>query len=73
MTYYDEFPLSTVIYNWTVVGGLVGLGIAVAAQVGVGLLLGYAVSHSRLVCSHCRQGVCGDCPLGQRFGEGGRE
>jgi hypothetical protein len=168
MTCYDEFPLSTVIYNWVAVGGLMALGGVIAAQFGLGVLAGYAlllvvalvgilatvcarcagyygrrcglglgkvvpllfkqgqtdtylrtstqiiflilfligmawpivggavllargfsvgrlvqlvaavalllafaVPHPRLVCSHCHQGACGACPVGQRMREGG--
>jgi hypothetical protein len=168
MRCYDEFPLSTVIYNWAAAGGVMALGAAVAAQYGVGVLAGYGlllvvalvgttgsvcarcagyygrrcglglgkvvallfkkrntdlylrtpmqfvflvlfvlgmawpslggavlmargfsvgrllqlgaavalllafvVPHPRLVCSHCRQGASGDCPVGQRMREGG--
>jgi hypothetical protein len=164
MTCYDEFPVSTVVYNWVAAGGVMVLGAAVAAQFGVGalvayglllavalvgtvatvcarcegyyghrcglglgkvvpllfkqgqtdlylrtpmqfvflilfllgmawpmvggvvllragssagrvaqlvvalaLLLAFAVPHPRLVCSHCRQGECGACPLGKRM------
>jgi hypothetical protein len=168
MTCYDEFPVSTVVYNWVVAGGVMALGTAVAAQFGVGVLVGYAlllvvalvgtmatlcarcagyydhrcglglgkvvpllfkqgqtdlylrtpmqfvylvlflmgmawpivggvvllvdgfsvwrlvqlvaavalllafaVPHPRLVCSHCRQGACGACPVGRKMRESG--
>ena len=164
MVCYKEFPTSTVIYNWLMAGGVMGLGAAVATQFGtwmsvgyllllgvalvgilstacarcagyyghrcglglgkvvsllfkekrtdlylrtpaqfvyvllflvtmvwpivgsaillsrgvtpgrltqfvatVALLLAFAVPHPKLVCSHCRQGACGACPVGQRF------
>lgn len=167
MTCYDEFPVSTVAYNWIAAGGAMVLGVAVAAQFGVGMLVGYllllavavvgilatacarcesyyghrcglgmgkivsvffkqkqtdlylrtpmqfvyallllmgmiwpivggvvllvegfstwrlvqlvtavvlllafAVPHPRLVCSHCRQGECGACPVGRRLQKG---
>jgi hypothetical protein len=167
MTCYDEFPVSTVIYNWVTAGGVMALGVAVAVQFGIGamvayalllvaalvgilatvcarcesyygqrcglglgkvvpllskqgqtdlylrtpmqfvyvillllgmawpivggivlllegfgmwrlvqlvaavaLLLAFAVPHPRLVCSHCRQGECGACPVGKRICEG---
>jgi len=167
MTCYDEFPVSTVVYNWVVAGGVMALGAAVAAQFGVRVLVGYAlllvialvgtmatlcarcagyyghrcglglgkvvpllfkqgqtdlylrtpmqfvyvillvmgmawpivggvvllvagfsvwrlvqlaaavalllafaVPHPRLVCSHCRQGACGACPVGKKMWEG---
>jgi hypothetical protein len=169
MTCYDEFPLPTVIYNWAMAGGLMALGVAVAAQFGVGallvylllllvafggtmatvcarcagyygrrcglglgrivplffkqgrtdlylrtptqfatlilfvlamvwpivgsavllargfgagrlarlvaavaLLVGFVVPHPRLVCSHCRQGARGACPVGRRIQAGGQ-
>jgi hypothetical protein len=167
MTCHDEFPVSTVIYNWFTAGGVMALGAAVAVQFGVGVLVGcalllavalvgilatvcarcesyyghrcglglgkvvpllfkqgqtdlylgtpmqfvyvillllgmawpivegaillregfgmwrlvqfvaavalllaFAVPHPRLVCSHCRQGECGACPVGKRIWEG---
>jgi hypothetical protein len=167
MTCYDEFPVSTVVYNWVTAGGVVALGVAVAVQFGIGaliayalllvaalvgilatvcarcegyyghrcglglgkvvpllfkqgqtdlylrtpmqfafvilfllgmawpivggvillregfstwrltqvviaaaLLLAFAVPHPRLVCSHCRQGECGACPMGKKIREG---
>lgn len=33
----------------------------------VGLLLAGAIPHPRLVCSHCRQGKCGACPVGRKI------
>ncbi len=33
----------------------------------VGLLLAGLIPHPKLVCSHCRQGECGACPVGRRF------
>ena len=164
MTCYDEFPVSTVVYNWATAGGVMVLGAAVAGRLGVGVLFGYVlllaiatmgilatvcarfrsyygrrcglglgkavplffkqgrtdlylrtsmqfvyvilflvalvwpiiggaillvvdfsmgqlaelvaalvlllalgVPHIKLVCSHCKQGECGDCPVRQRF------
>jgi hypothetical protein len=31
------------------------------------LLLAFGVPHPKLVCSHCRQGECGACPVGKMF------
>ena len=42
-TVYDEFPLSTVIYNLAMAGGVMALGAGVAAQFGIGRLLGDAL------------------------------
>jgi hypothetical protein len=167
MTCHDEFPVSTVVYNWVTAGGVMALGVAVAVQFGIGamvayalllvaalvgilatacarcegyygqrcglglgkvvpllfkqgqtdlylgtpmqfvyvillllgmawpivggifllreglgmwrlvqfvaavaLLLAFAVPHPRLVCSHCRQGKCGACPIGKKMWEG---
>jgi hypothetical protein len=39
--------------------------VLLAAQVG--LLLAGLIPHPRLVCSHCRQGECGACPIGRRL------
>lgn len=35
----------------------------------VGLLLAGLIRHPRLVCSHCRQGECGACPIGRKIWE----
>jgi hypothetical protein len=164
MACYDEFPVSTVVYNLVTVGSVMALGAVVAVQFGVGVLVGYVlplliavvgilattcaccesyyghrcglglgkvvsllfkrkrtdlylrtpiqfvyvglllvtlvwpvvgsavllaqgfsgwrlaqlaaaviltlafgVPHPRLVCSHCKQGECGACPVGRRF------
>jgi hypothetical protein len=58
---------------WPVVGGVVLLvqgssawrpvQLAAAAV----LLLAFGVLHPKLVCSHCRQGECGACPVGHRM------
>jgi hypothetical protein len=57
MTCYDEFPVSTVVYNWVMVGGVMALGAAVAAQFGVGLLVGYllllAVAVTGILATTC--------------------
>jgi hypothetical protein len=74
----DEFPRSIVIYNWAAVAGLTALGVAVASQFGVALLVGYAplllvaaVGTTATVCSHCRQGASGACPLGKTMSREG--
>lgn len=71
MACYDEFPLSTVIYNWAVAGGVMVLGAAVAAQFGVGVLLGYAlllavalVGTLATVCARCEGYYGRRCGLG---------
>ena len=72
MKCYNEFPLSTVIYNLVTLGGALVVGVVVVAQfgswatagyllllalTGVGLLLAGLVPHLWLVCGHCCQGV----------------
>ena len=58
---------------WPIVGSIVllvnGLGVAPLAQLvaAVVLLLALGVPHPKLVCSHCKQGECGACPVGKRF------
>ncbi len=61
---------------WPIVGGVVllreGFGVWRLVQLvaAVALLLAFAVPHPRLVCSHCRQGECGACPMGKKMWEG---
>jgi hypothetical protein len=61
---------------WPIVEGIVllreGLGMWRLVQLvaAVALLLAFAVPHPRLVCSHCRQGECGACPIGKKMWEG---
>jgi hypothetical protein len=43
VTCYDEFPVSTVVYNWTAAAGVMALGTVVAVQLGVGALIGYVL------------------------------
>jgi hypothetical protein len=71
MTCYDEFPLSTVVYNWAMAGGLMALGAVVAAQFGLGLLLGYGlllgvalVGILATVCARCEGYYGHRCGLG---------
>jgi len=68
---YDEFPISTVIYNLTVAGGVIALGAVVAAQFGVGLLLGDAlllaialVGIMATTCARCEGYYGRRCGLG---------
>jgi hypothetical protein len=63
--------------TWPIVGGAVllarGFGVWRLVQLvaAAALLLAFAAPHSRLVCSHCRQGACGACPVGRKMWEGG--
>jgi len=43
MTCYDEFPISTVVYNGAMAAGVMALGAVVAVQFGVGALIGYVL------------------------------
>jgi hypothetical protein len=58
---------------WPVVGGVVLLVEDFSAWrlvqliAAVVLLLAFGVPHPKLVCSHCKQGECGACPVGERF------
>ena len=59
---------------WPAVGGVVLLVQGFSAWrlmqliAAVILLLAFAVPHPRLVCSHCRQGESGACPVGRGLG-----
>ena len=71
MTCYDEFPVSTVIYNWVTAGGVMALGAAVAAQFGLGVLIGYVlllavavVGILATVCARCESYYGHRCGLG---------
>jgi hypothetical protein len=71
MTCYDDFPLSTVIYNWAVVGGLAALGAFVAARVGAALLVGYVllllvafIGTMATICTRCAGYYGRRCGLG---------
>jgi hypothetical protein len=71
MTYCDEFPVSTVVYNWTTAGGVMALGAAVAAQFGLGVLIGYVllltvavIGIMVTVCSRCESYYGHRCGLG---------
>ena len=68
---YDEFPVSTVVYNLVTAGGLMALGAAVAAQFGLGVLIGYvlllAVAVAGIlatVCARCAGYYGHRCGLG---------
>ena len=71
MVCYDEFPISTVVYNGVAAGGVIALGAAVAAQFGVGMLVGYvlllAVAVAGIlatVCARCGSYYGHRCGLG---------
>ena len=71
MTCFDEFPVSTVVYNWVTAGGVMALGAAVAVQFGVGVLVGYAlllaaalVGILATVCARCESYYGHRCGLG---------
>jgi hypothetical protein len=71
MACYDDFPVSTVIYNGAVAGGLVALGAVVAAQLGAWVLVGCAlllavasVGVLGTVCARCAGYYGRRCGLG---------
>lgn len=71
MTCYDEFPVSTVVYNWATAGGVMVLGMAVAGRLGVGVLFGYVLLLAiammgilATVCARCRSYYGRRCGLG---------
>jgi hypothetical protein len=71
MACYDEFPVSTVVYNLIAAGGVMALGAAVAAQFGVGVLIGYvllvavaAVGILATTCARCESYYGHRCGLG---------
>jgi hypothetical protein len=71
MTCYDEFPVSTVVYNWGAAGGVMALGAAISMQFGLGVLIGYAlllliatVGVLATTCARC------ECYYGRRCGLG---
>jgi hypothetical protein len=58
---------------WPIVGGVLlvrdfSVWRLVQLVVAVALSLAFVVSYPRLVCSHCRQGECGVCPIGRAIG-----
>jgi hypothetical protein len=71
MTCHDEFPVSTVVYNWATAGGVMALGVAVAVQFGAGALIAYAlllvvalVGILATVCARCESYYGHRCGLG---------
>jgi hypothetical protein len=71
MTCYDEFPVSTVVFNGVMAGGLMALGAAVAAQFGMVALVGYLlllvvalVGILATVCARCESYYGHRCGLG---------
>jgi hypothetical protein len=70
-TQYGYVTLLVVALVWPIVGGAVlfsrglGAGWLVLLMATVALLMALAVPHPKLVCSHCRQGECGACPVGR--------
>lgn len=58
---------------WPIIGNaillIVNFGVGRLAELVavVVLLLAFVVPHPKLVCSHCRQGECGACPVGRIF------
>ena len=71
MTCYDEFPVSTVVFNAVVAGVLVAIGMAVSAQFGIAALLGYVVLLAiglagvlGTVCARCESYYGHRCGLG---------
>jgi hypothetical protein len=68
---YDEFPVSTVVYNLVAAGGLMALGAAVAVQFGMGVLIGYVLLLAvavmgilATVCARCAGYYGHRCGLG---------
>lgn len=71
MACYDEFPVSTVVYNWITAGGVMALGAVVSAQFGSGVLIGYVllvpvavVGILATVCARCASYYGHRCGLG---------
>jgi hypothetical protein len=71
MACYDEFPVSTVVYNGVMAGGVMALGGLVAAQFGAWALAGYglllAVAAAGIlgtVCARCESYYGHRCGLG---------
>jgi hypothetical protein len=71
MTCYDEFPVSTVIYNWATAGGVMVLGAAAAGWYGIGALFGYVLLLAAAmmgilatVCARCESYYGRRCGLG---------
>jgi hypothetical protein len=71
MTCYDEFPISTVVYNCVMVAGVMALGAVVAVQFGVGALIGYVlllliatIGILATTCARCESYYGHRCGLG---------
>jgi hypothetical protein len=71
MTCYDEFPVSTVVYNWIAAGGVMVLGAVVSVQFGLGVLIGYVLLMAvamlgilAAVCARCASYYGHRCGLG---------
>jgi hypothetical protein len=71
MTCYDEFPISTVVYNGAMAGGVMALGAVVAVQFGVGVLIGYVlllliatIGILATTCARCESYYGHRCGLG---------
>jgi hypothetical protein len=71
MACYDEFPVSTVVFNAIAAGGLMALGAEVAAQFGIVVLAGYVllllialVGILGTVCARCKSYYGHRCGLG---------
>ena len=71
MACHDEFPVSTVVYNWVTAGGVMALGAAVAVQFGMGAMVVYAVLLVAAlvgilvtVCARCESYYGHRCGLG---------
>lgn len=71
MTYYDEFPISAMVYNWVTAGGAMALGAVAAAQFGMVALIGYVlllliavVGILATTCARCESYYGHRCGLG---------
>jgi hypothetical protein len=60
MDYYEEFPLSTLLYNGATIGGATVIGLIIVAQFGLGVAAGYLallvlamVGVLATVCARC--------------------
>ena len=71
MACYDDFPISTVVYNLVTAGGVLALGVVISVQFGLGVLVGYVllVAVAMLgvlgtVCARCAGYYGHRCGLG---------
>ena len=71
MTCYDEFPISTVVYNGVTAGGMLALGVVISVQFGLGVLIGYVlllliatVGILAAACARCESYYGHRCGLG---------